>query len=176
LSYFAAAMIRRGSEWSADEVDLDDVEDLDGIADAMRVVAGDEPATIILFLEEDDEWFAVVRIDEDSDPRVFVSDGRVVDTSALGAILGEAAVIAAEPPELPARPALRIVGEDEEVDEQAIRIDGDPIGDADVLSDLGTPAARLRELSVEEGKLPADAIGVLCEQAGCLEPLESLRG
>jgi len=76
LSYFAAAVARRGRDWEAEELDLGSVEDLDGIVDVMRVATGDDADTVVLLLEEDDEWFAVVRLDEDSDPRVFVSDRR----------------------------------------------------------------------------------------------------
>ena len=38
------------------------------------------------------------------------------------------------------------------------RAAGDPIGDADVLADLGTPADRLLKLCAEEGQLPADIL------------------
>ena len=40
---------------------------------------------------------------------------------------------------------------------------------------VGTPGEQLLELCAEEGMLPADVIGVVCERAGCLDVLESLR-
>ena len=80
-----------GGDWVGTEVDLADVEDLDGVVDVLRQAVGDDTEVAVLLFEENDEWFGIVRIDEDADPRVFVSDGRVVETSAIGAILGEAA-------------------------------------------------------------------------------------
>jgi putative tRNA adenosine deaminase-associated protein len=170
VSYFAAVLARHSTEWSADEIDLKAVEDLDGVLDEMRSVAEDAE-TLLLFVEEDDEWFAVVRVDEDGDPRVFLSDGRAMESSQLGALFGEAAAVAA------------LDDDDEDGDEddgdddddEATQVAGDPVGDADVLSDLGTPAARLLALCAEEGQLPADVMSVLCETAGCLEALDALR-
>ena len=171
MSYFAAALARRGDEWVGTEVDLADVEDLDGVVDVLRQAVGDETDVAVLLFEENDEWFGIVRIDDDADPRVFVSDGRVVETSTIGAILGEAAAVQDDED---------VDDEDEESEEddeeEDVRAAGDPIGDADVVADLGTTADRLLKLCAEEGQLPADILSVICETAGCLEALEQLRG
>ena len=58
----------------------------------MREVVGDDAKTALLFVEEDDEWFAVLRVDADNEPRVFVSDARVIASSDTAALFGEAAV------------------------------------------------------------------------------------
>jgi putative tRNA adenosine deaminase-associated protein len=170
VPYFAAALARHPSGWSGEEVDLKGVEDLDGVLDELRAV-GEDGETLLLLVEEDDEWFAVVRLDEDGDPRVFLSDGRAMETSELGALFGEAAAVA--------EPADDDADDDDEDDDEdeddAAQIAGDPVGDADLLADLGTPAARLIALCAEEGQLPADIISVLCESAGCLEALDALR-
>ena len=171
MSYFAAALARRGGDWVGTEIDLTDAEDLDGVVDVLRAAVGDETDVALLLFEENDEWFGIVRIDDDVDPRVFVSDGRVVETSAIGAILGEAATVQDDDDE----------GDDEEEtddgeEEDDSRAAGDPIGDADVLADLGTPSDRLLKLCAEEGQLPADILSAVCETAGCLEALELLRG
>ncbi len=52
---------------------------------------------------------------------------------------------------------------------------GEPVGEVDILADLGTSATRLVELCAEEGQLPADIVSALCESVGCLEVLDSLR-
>jgi len=171
VSYFAAALARRGGEWVGTEVDLADVEDLDGVVDVLRQAVGDETDVAVLLFEENDEWFGIVRIDDDADPRVFVSDGRVVETSTIGAILGEAATVQDDDDEEDDDEE-----EDDEEEDDDVRAAGDPIGDADVLADLGTPADRLLKLCAEEGQLPADILSVVCETAGCLEALEQLRG
>jgi putative tRNA adenosine deaminase-associated protein len=131
---------------------------------------GDEADLQLLFVEEDDEWFAIVRVDEDGDPRVFLSDGRAMETSELGALFGEAAAVT-EPPEEDDDED----DADDDEDDDAGQTSGDPVGDPDVLSDLGTPEKRLLALCAEEGQLPADVISTLCESAGCLEALDALR-
>lgn len=173
MTYFAAALARRGSGWTGEEIDLDDVEDLDGVVDSVRQAIGDDAETALMLFEENDEWFGVVRIDDDGDPRVFVSDGRVVETSQVGGILGEAATVDDDEP-------VDVVdddedGDDDEEEEEATRAAGDPIGDPDLLSDLGVPGNRLLALCAEEGQLPADILSALCETAGCLDALEALR-
>ena len=171
MSYFAVALARRGGDWAGDEIDLADVDDLDGVVDVLRQAVGDDTEVALMLFEENDEWFGIVRIDDDADPRVFVSDGRVVETSAIGAILGEAAAV--QDDEDDGDDEDGEADDDEEDDD--VRAAGDPIGDAEVLSDLGTPADRLLKLCAEEGQLPADILSVVCETAGCLEALEQLR-
>lgn len=167
MTYFAAALGRTSSGWAGQELDLDEAEDLDGVLDELREVSDDADLTL-LFVEENDEWFAVVRLEGD-EPRVFLSDGRVVETSTLGAVFGEAATVAETPDD-------DEDGDDSDDEEEEVtRIAGDPVGDAELLADLGTPSSRLLKLCAEEGQLPADIISSLCERAGCLDVLESLR-
>ena len=172
MSYFAAVLARRGGDWVGTEIDLADAEDLDGVVDEMRAAVGDDADTTLLLFEENDEWFAIVRVDDDSDPRVFVSDGRVVDTSTIGALLGEAAEVQDDDED---EDDDEDDDEDEDEDDNG-RAAGDPIGDADLVSDLGTSSDRLLKLCAEEGQLPADILSAVCESAGCLEALEQLRG
>lgn len=171
MPYFAAVLARRASGWSGAEIDLKSVEDLDGLVEEMRAI-DDDADTLLLFVEEDDEWFAIVRVDGDSDPRVFLSDGRATAGSGLGVLLGEAAAVT-EP--LDADEDEETASEEDEDEEEATLPAGDPIGDADVLADLGTSADRLLAMCAEEGQLPADIVTALCEQAGCAEPLDALR-
>jgi putative tRNA adenosine deaminase-associated protein len=170
VSYFAAALARRSTGWSGAELDLDDVEDLDGVVETLRHFAGDDAEVALLVFEENDEWFGIVRLDEDADPRVFVSDGRVVETSTIGAILGEAAAVDDIDDD-----AVDAEIADDEDDDEAIGGPGDPIGDAELLADLGTSGARLLALCAEEGQLPADILSAVCESAGCGDAFESLR-
>ena len=172
MSYFAAALARRGGDWVGTEIDLADAEDLDGVVDVLRAAVGDDTEVALLLFEENDEWFAIVRVDDDSDPRVFVSDGRVVETSAIGAILGEAAAVQDDDED----DEDDSDEDDEDDSDDDAHAAGDPIGDADVMADLGTPADRLLKLCAEEGQLPADILSAVCETAGCLEALEQLRG
>lgn len=151
-------------------MDLTDVEDLDGVADVLRQCAGDDADVALMLFEENDEWFGLVRLDDDNDPRVFVSDARVVETSTIGAILGEAAV----EEDLDDDDDADEDGEDDD-EEDAGGAAGEPAGDSDLLSDLGTSSSKLLALCAEEGQLPGDILSAVCESAGCLEVFEQLR-
>jgi putative tRNA adenosine deaminase-associated protein len=157
VGYFAAAVIRSSGAWSARDLDLDEVEDLEELVDTMRDLDGDGPA--LLLLEADDEWLGVVRVDGDADPRVFLSDRRAVEVSEVAALLWE---VEPEPPV-------------EEDAEEAPRPVAEPVGDPGLLADLGTPADDLLALCAHEGFLPGDVLSAVGERAGFLEVLDDLR-
>jgi putative tRNA adenosine deaminase-associated protein len=173
VTYATAALARIDSAWFGDELELEEVEDLDGVVELLREVVGDEADTALLFVEEDDEWFAVLRVDSDGEPRVFVSDARVIASSDNAALFAEAAIESAVDD---ADDEAADDEDDDDDDDEGTRADGDPTGDPALLTDLGTPTARLLDLCAAEGKLPADIISELCEAAGCLDVLEKLRG
>jgi putative tRNA adenosine deaminase-associated protein len=72
VPYYTAVIARVADEWELVPADLEDLEDLDDIADAVRDSVPTGPGLAVL--EREDEWFAVVRVDGDAEPRVFVSD------------------------------------------------------------------------------------------------------
>ena len=157
MSYFAAALVRNGAGWTARDLDLEGVEDLEELAEALRDLDGDGLA--LLLLEQDDEWLGVVRVEGDEDPRVFLSDRRAVQLSDVAALLWE------EEDEEPAD-----LDEDE-----GPRPVAEPVGDSDLLADLGTPQEVLLELCAHEGLLPADVLSAVGERAGFLDVLDELR-
>ncbi|HEX6756087.1 MAG TPA: tRNA adenosine deaminase-associated protein [Mycobacteriales bacterium] len=162
MSYFAAALARTPDGWTARELDLDGASDVGDLADRVRDLDG-EADTALLFVEEDDEYVAILRVDaEEDEPRVFVSDAHAADSYPVAELFATAAEeeVAAEPDD-----------EDEPPGH-----DSEPLGDADLLSDLGTSRRVLIELVNHEGTLPADVITEVCERAGCLDQLEMLRG
>lgn len=162
MSYFAAGLARTADGWAGAELDLDDAEDLEQLADQLRDLAGDGGGPSLLLLEQDDEYVAVVRVDGGSgsldEPKVFLSDRRAVQASDVAALLWEQ-----EDP-----------GDDED-DEEGTRPVAEPVGDSDLLADLGTPAADLLRLCADQGVLPADVITEICQRAGCADVLEGLR-
>ncbi len=162
MSYFAAALARTPAGWTAEELDLDGLTDVDEVADRVRDVDG-EAETALLFVEEDDEYVAILRVDAD-DLRVFVSDSQAAETYPVAGIFAGAAVEDEPPP--PAD------SDDEEEDPP----DSEPVGDADLLADLGTSRRDLIALVTHERTLPSDVISEVCERAGCLDELETLRG
>jgi putative tRNA adenosine deaminase-associated protein len=164
VPYFAAALARTEGGWTGVELDLAEVEDLESLADLLRDLTGEGAGPALLLLEEDDEYFAVVRVDGGAgsldEPRVFLSDRRAVLASSVAAMLWEDVDAPAD---------------DEEDDEETARPLAEPVGEAGLLADLGTSANDLLGLSTEEGLLPADVLTTVCERAGCDDVLEQLR-
>jgi putative tRNA adenosine deaminase-associated protein len=72
VSYFSAVMSRSGAGWRALDVDLEDLESLEEVGEHLRAVANGGP--VFAVLEREDEWFALIRVDDDDEPRTFVSD------------------------------------------------------------------------------------------------------
>jgi putative tRNA adenosine deaminase-associated protein len=168
VSYFAAALARTPAGWTAEELDLDGVSDVDEVADRVRDVDG-EAETSLLFVEEDDEYVAILRVDAGADDlRVFVSDALAAETYPVAGIF--AGGVEDDP-----APAAASSSDDDD-DEDAVAVESEPVGDADLLADLGTPRHDLIALVTHERTLPADVISEVCERAGCLDQLEMLRG
>ena len=159
MSYFAAVLARSGSAWRAVEVDLDDCESVDDLAEVARDVTGD---IRLLVVEQDDEYAVLARVDNGAEPRVFLSDGHAADAYPIAALVAD---------------ELDEIGEDVlDGDEDAPpAYDSAPFGDAALVEDLGTPAGELLDLCAHEGTLPIDVIVAVCEKAGCADAFEGLR-
>ena len=178
MVYFSVVLTRTEDGWDSNDIELDEVDNLGELADAMRESAADSDAEgpFLLLLEQEDMWFAVVRVDGDDDPRVFVSDRSAIEHSAYAEMLLEAAdsdddpvaVIVAETDDEDSD------DEDEDADKDAEADDG-PVGDLDILADLGSDAATLLELCTGHGVLPSEALTKLAERAGAAGALETVR-
>jgi putative tRNA adenosine deaminase-associated protein len=179
VSYFAAAVVKDADGWSAAKVSLSGAADVEDVADRVRDV---EPAAEIslLFVEADDTYLAILRLDYGEDLRIFGSDVAFAEESRLGALLlGDLA----QPPEELASSVLDIpdLGDEEldtEQDEEpdvAAPAAADPAGDADLLADLGLSADRLLELCGNDGMMPSDITAEVCQAIGCGDDIEELR-
>jgi putative tRNA adenosine deaminase-associated protein len=166
MSYFAATLTRTGDRWLVDESEIDDCESLADFGDLLRDRGGD---VRLLVVEQDDEYAAIVRLDDDSDdPRAFLSDGHAADAYPIAAIVAE---------------ELAEIGEEDDVDPDDL-LDGEapqahdsaPFGDPDIVEDLGTSAADLLAMCAHPGTLPVDLLVAVCEKAGCGPAFEDLRG
>ncbi|MEU5942124.1 tRNA adenosine deaminase-associated protein [Micromonospora sp. NPDC047548] len=173
MSYFAAGVVRDEGGWSAAEVNLRGASDIDDVADRLRDVEPDADLSL-LFVEADDAYLVILRLDEGEDLRVFGSDSAYAEESRLGALLVgdlKTSVTGLEESEEP-RPAAT---GDEESDQPAVDPEADPVGDADILADLGISAQRLLRLCAHEGMLPADVTTEVCQVLGCVDVVEELR-
>ena len=159
MTYFAAVNARMRGRWTCTEVELSDCESLADIADAARDVPGEVRLVVV---EQDDEYAALIRVDDDEEPRAFLTDGHAADAYPMAAIIAEDLVE---------------IGEDElDGDEDAPPAhDSAPFGDADIVKDLGTSASDLLAMCAHEGTLPIDVVVAVCEKAGCADPFEAIR-
>jgi putative tRNA adenosine deaminase-associated protein len=204
VAYFAALLTRSADRWQARDADLDEVEDLGGLVEFIREAAdddGDEPDTAVLLLEQEDVWFAVVRLDPDEDLRLFVSDAAAVSRSAYADLLlaaglpsiGEdgrpvdqlaAAAAAAVAVGGPTAVVDDVEDEEEPVDalDALTGLDDEPrhtppagpAGDAELLTDFAVRPSRLVGLCGGR-MLPAEALAELAEALGAAEELEEVR-
>jgi putative tRNA adenosine deaminase-associated protein len=171
VSTFAAAVARGKNGWTASELDLSGLADIDEVVDRLRDAEPDADLSL-LFVEADDQYLVILRLDEGEDLRVFGSDSAFADESRLGAlILGEVEAPALEIDDL-AAPRSADDGDDET---PASDPDADPVGDAELLADLGISSHRLLQLCSQEGTMPSDVTAEICERLGCGEEMEELR-
>ncbi|WP_344594720.1 hypothetical protein [Actinomadura vinacea] len=117
MSYFAAVFARTPQGWVGTEAVLAEAEGVDDVADLMREAAVESYGDpVLLLIEQDDDWFAVLRLDGEGEPRAFVS---TVREDGLGGLF------------------YQLVGEVPE---------GDSGGDPELLEDLGVDGKRLSDL------------------------------
>lgn len=159
MSHFAAAVVRDVNGWTAAELDITDAADVDDVAERLRDVDPDAKVSL-LFVESDDTFLAIVRLDEGDDPRVFGSDAAFATESRIGSVL----LADVDEPDPDTSP------KDDDKPHLA-----DPVGDVDLLSDLGVPAPRLLALCGREGMLPSDVTAEVCQLVGCGDEIEELR-
>jgi len=165
MSYFAALLTRTGTSWEVAEASLDGCESVADIGDVLRDATGD---VRLVVLEQDDEYAAIVRLDDDGEePRAFLSDAHAADSYAVAGYLAE-----------DLDEAVDDVVEDSEdlIEDVPATHESAPLGDAEIVDDLGTGASELLALCAHEGTLPIDLLVAVCEKAGCGAEFEELRG
>jgi len=178
VSTFAAAVARGKNGWTASELELTGLADIDEVVDRLQDADPDAEVSL-LFVEADDQYLVILRLDEGEDLRIFGSDSVYAEESRTGALLlGDIEAPALEIDDL-APPAADDEPDDDEDDEVGDRPvadpDADPVGDAELLADLGISAHRLLSLCAQEGLLPSDVTAEICRRLGCGDELDELR-
>ncbi|GAA4082972.1 hypothetical protein [Streptomyces shaanxiensis] len=175
--YFAALLARTEDGWEASDTELDDVETLSDLAELARE-ASPEDDTVLVLIEQEDAWFGVVRIDGEDDPRIYVSDAAAAARSSYGEILLTDELLGREPGDDSADlDSLDLDGteepdgdsDDEEDGGGAEAVPHSPVGDSEILDDLGVSEKELKALDAE------DALGSIAEALGASEVLETVR-
>ncbi|KFG02375.1 hypothetical protein PV367_36670 [Streptomyces europaeiscabiei] len=176
--YFAALLARTEDGWKASDTELDDVETLSDLADLAREASpGDD--TVLVLIEQEDAWFGVVRIDGEDDPRIYVSDAAAAARSSYGEILLTDELLGREPGEdEPDLDSLDLDGtedgesdtdDDDDDDTSAEAVPHSPVGDIEILDDLGVGEKELRALDAD------DALSSIADALGASEVLETVR-
>lgn len=181
--YFAALLARTEDGWEASDTELDDVETLDDLAEFARGATADDDETVLVLLEQEDIWYGVVRIDGEDDPRVFVSNAAAAGRSAYGEMLLTPELLGREPEDDSALDSLTDLdgtedgepdadtGPDAEADADPDAPPGapaGPVGDTELLEDLGVSEKQLLALN-------GDAVNEIAEMLGAADVLETVR-
>ena len=174
--YFAALLARTEDGWEASDTELDDVETLSDLADLAREASPDDD-TVLVLIEQEDAWFGVVRIDGEEDPRIYVSDAAAAARSSYGEILLTDELLGREPGDDGADLDSLDLDGTEEPDGESDDEEGgggdavphSPVGDSEILDDLGVGEKELKSLDAE------DALGAIAEALGASEVLETVR-
>ena len=179
MPHFAALVAKDDDTWTTSEIELEELADIDEVADVMRDASIDG-GPVLLFVEQNDEWFGIVRVDGAGEPRTFISDARVVPGNELAATIFEELpddVVSIEIPDVEDfdDDDEDAATEEPEEEKPALRADAEPRGASDVLADFGIGSAQLLAMCAAEGMLPADVIAAVCERLGCAEEIEVYR-
>ncbi|MFW6692799.1 hypothetical protein [Streptomyces sp. MAR4 CNX-425] len=181
--YFAALLARTEDGWEASDTELDDVETLDDLADFARGATADDDETVLVLLEQEDIWYGVVRIDGEDDPRVFVSNAAAAARSAYGELLLTPELLGREPEDDSTLDSLTDLdgtedgepdadtGPDTDADagpEAPAGTPAGPVGDTELLDDLGVSEKQLLALN-------GDAVNEIAEMLGAADVLETVR-
>ncbi|NBM16454.1 hypothetical protein [Streptomyces sp. GC420] len=174
--YFAALLARTEDGWEASDTELDNVETLTDLADLAREHSVDED-TVLALIEQEDAWFAVVRVDGEEDPRIFVSDAATAARSSYGAMLTDE-LLGRDEDDGDDLDALDLDGtedgEPEPDDDEdgggpaASVVPAGPLGDPELLADLGVSEKELLALD-------GDALTSIADSLGVAEELEAVR-
>jgi putative tRNA adenosine deaminase-associated protein len=175
VAYFTAVIARSGRAWKARDVELDDANTLDDLADALRSAAVDDQP-VIAVIEHEDEWFALVRVDGDDEPRLFVSGLAATTQGHYADLLASAADVDVDDEDDDAggedgEGAAEDDGPGEDVEPTVTAWAGDP----ELLDDLGVSARALRKLTEERGDDPGAVLAEIGETVGFADLLEALR-
>jgi putative tRNA adenosine deaminase-associated protein len=175
VAYFTAVLARSGLSWKTRDVEVDDATTLEELTDVLRSAALDEQP-VLAVIEHEDEWFALVRVDGDEEPRLFVSDLGATAQGHYADLLASAADVDVEDED-----DLGDEGDDgDDEDEDEGDAEAEPVvaawaGDPEILDDLGVSARALRKLTEERGDDPGSVLAEIGETVGFSELLDALR-
>ncbi|MFD3975647.1 hypothetical protein [Streptomyces cyaneofuscatus] len=194
--YFAALLARTEDGWEASDTELDDVETLSDLTDLAQEASVDED-TVLVYIEQEDAWFGILRVDGEEDPRIYVSDASAAARSSYGEILLTDELLGRDPgaedeiaaleelvdldgtedddPDGPTRLASSSTTTttttpeaDTDSDPDSDSVPAGPIGELGILADFGVSEKDLLTLRT-------DALTEIADALGAAEVLEAVR-
>jgi putative tRNA adenosine deaminase-associated protein len=187
VAYFTAVMVKVGRVWKARDVEIGETETLEGLVDTLRAASVDDQP-VLAVVEHEDEWLALVRVDAEEEPRLFVSDFGAASHSPFGGLLASAADV-----DVPEDGGCTGAADDGSNGGSGAGFGGSGVGSGDVgdgeyieyapvwagepdlLEDLGVGARTLRRLVEDHADDPGAVLGALGEAVGFVDLLEALR-
>ncbi|GLF96599.1 tRNA adenosine deaminase-associated protein [Streptomyces yaizuensis] len=159
------------------------METLSDLADLAREASPDED-TVLVFIEQEDAWFGIVRIEGEEDPRIYVSNGAAAARSSYGEMLTHELLGGDEDDPAEDLDALDLdgtedgepAGNDDDSDQDRDHdpaadpgaAPAGPVGDRHILADLGMTERELLALDT-------DALGEIADALGASDVLETVR-
>ncbi|MDN6528408.1 MAG: tRNA adenosine deaminase-associated protein [Brevibacterium sp.] len=182
MSYFTEILAETSDGFRALDVDVRDASDLDSLVEMMQA-AGAEDSESLAVIEHEDEWFGLVRVCDNNEIKVFLSDLRAVELSPFAEIFAD--FLDSQPDAYEAEPEEEFGLEDDETDDDdeeeeegaMLEFDADAEwgGDADVYADRGIRAADLIEQVEKYRSDPARVVAHIGETVGFADQLQAAR-
>lgn len=148
---FAVAAFRVEGEWEVQEITRDHLESVTTFAEALRRLPGDTGALGMVAVDED--FFVLVRV-TGSQVRVLLSDVTAADEWDLAESVVD---------------LLRLPDPDDDDDPV-------PVGDLDIVGDLGMDADDMGDLLDDDELFPDEMLSEIAQQLGFGEPFDEAVG
>ena len=183
MSYFTEILAETSDGFRALDVDVRDASDLDSLVEMMQT-AGSEDGESVAVIEHEDEWFGLVRVCDNNEVKVFLSDLRAVEVSPFAEIFAD--FLDAQPDAYEAEPEEEFgleedeTADDEDEDDEEVAMlefdaDAEWAGDAEIYADRGVLAADLIEQVEKYRSDPARVVAHVGETVGFADQLEAAR-
>lgn len=184
MSYFTEILAETSDGFRALDVDVRDASDLDSLVEMMQA-AGPEDGESVAVIEHEDEWFGLVRVCENNEVRVFLSDLRAVELSPFAEIFAD--FLDSQPDAYEAEPEEEFgleedeaaEADDEAEDEEVAMLEFDAAaewgGDAEIYADRGILSAELIEQVERYRSDPARVVAHVGETVGFADQLQAAR-
>lgn len=181
MSYFTATVAQHGDNFRTIDVDVEEWSTLDDLAQALRAASG-EDCEALAVVEREDEWFAMIRLTQTDDVKVFISDLVAAQASPYADVLEDYLDSPLDEYELEDGDDF---DDDFDDEDEAENTEDEPTmfesedaqwgGDADIYADYGVGANELLDQCDKHSADPARVVAHVGEKVGFADVLEAAR-